>query len=112
MLPLVSTFRVIQDFKAFHRGTLDDRHWQAIRKNYKPVPNWFYYLLSAISLVAAFTVIYIADTTLPWWGLVIALMFGTFMTPVSLSIYGRYGSAVPTVSVKNYASARDILSVD
>lgn len=103
---------MIQDFRAFHRGTLDDRHWQAIRKNYKPVPEWFYYLVSAISLVAAFTVIYIADTTLPWWGLVIALMFGTFMTPVSLSIYGRYGSAVPTVRIAILILARNIFDED
>lgn len=90
-------FRVVNDFKAFHAGTLDDRHWQAIRQNYKPVPNWFYYGLSTLAIIAAFIVTYAADTTLSWWGLIVALIFGTLMTPVSLSIYGRYGSAVPTM---------------
>ncbi|CAO1623190.1 unnamed protein product [Sympodiomycopsis kandeliae] len=88
---------VIKDFKSFHSGTLKDRHWQALHKNYKPVPNWFYYGLSIVSVIAAFIVTYVADTTLSWWGLVLALAFGTFMTPISLSIYGRYGSAVPTM---------------
>jgi hypothetical protein len=66
-------------------------------KKYKPVPNWFYIAAFGLSVPAAFITIYKGNTTLPWWGLVVALIFGSVMTPISLAIFGRYGSGVSTM---------------
>lgn len=87
--------RVLNDFKRCRNGTLDDPHWQDMQK-YKEVPKWVYLCFIVVALPLSYITIYVGDTTLPWWGLTIALIFGTLMTPISLSIYGRYGSAVPT----------------
>lgn len=93
---LSASLRVLEDFKKCRTGSLDDQHWQAMKK-YKQVPQWVWLSFMVIGIPLCFLTIYVSNTDLPWWGLVIALVFGTVMTPISLSIYGRYGSAVPTL---------------
>lgn len=89
---------VIEDFRRVKMGTLDDPHFQAMKK-YKPIPEWVWLAFMSVGVPLAFVTIYIGHTTLPWWGFIISLIFGVFMTPISLSIYGRYGSAVPTTMI-------------
>lgn len=94
---------VIEDFRRVRNGSLDDPHYQAMKK-YKAVPQKVWLLFMALGVPAAFVTIYVGHTTLPWWGLVVALVFGVLMTPISLSIYGRFGSAVPTMMISKMIS--------
>ncbi|CAO1621252.1 unnamed protein product [Parajaminaea phylloscopi] len=92
---LFLTREVLRDYKRCRDGKLDDPHWQMMQK-YNPVPDWLWYSFLGLGIPLSFVSIYIGHTGVPWWGLIVALAFGTLMTPISLSIYGRYGSAVPT----------------
>ena len=56
---------------------LDDRladpHYKLMR-SYKDAPNWWYGLVLLASFIVSMVVIYTCHSTLPWWGLIIALL--------------------------------------
>lgn len=39
---------------------------------YKPVPNWWFLVILVLSAVVALVVLYVGDSTLPWWGFLVA----------------------------------------
>jgi len=41
---------------------------------YKPVPNWWFLVILALSAVVALVVLYVGDSTLPWWGFLVACL--------------------------------------
>lgn len=52
-----------------------DPHY-LLMENYKTCPDWWYGIVLLLSLVVAFVVIYKAESTLPWWGLIVACVVG------------------------------------
>jgi hypothetical protein len=51
-----------------------DPHRLIILRNYKDAPDWWYLTILAVSFIVGMICIYTMDTTLPWWGLVVALI--------------------------------------
>lgn len=43
---------------------------------YKDVPNWWYAALLVISFIVGMVCIYEVQSTLPWWGFIVALLIG------------------------------------
>jgi hypothetical protein len=56
-----------------------DPHYKLMQA-YKAVPNWWFGLVLLLSFVIAMTIIYTGHTSLPWWGLIVAMVIGyTFL---------------------------------
>ncbi|KAJ6786130.1 hypothetical protein PWT90_04865 [Aphanocladium album] len=52
-----------------------DPHY-LLMQNYTECPDWWYGVVLILSVVVAFVVIYEANSTLPWWGLIVACIVG------------------------------------
>ncbi|KAF8843877.1 oligopeptide transporter [Paxillus ammoniavirescens] len=76
-------------------GTQSDPHWKAIQK-YKEVPYWWYICLLVLSFVAGLVVVLKGQTTLPWYSYIVALLFGSFVTPFSQLLFARMGNGIAT----------------
>lgn len=50
-----------------------DPHYKLMMK-YKPVPNWWYFIVLVFSVVVALICIYKGDSTLPWWGFLVSCL--------------------------------------
>ncbi|KAI0089664.1 OPT oligopeptide transporter [Irpex rosettiformis] len=59
----------------------DDPHYQKM-KVYKEVPIWWYLAILLGTFGLALGMAYAADSGLPWWGLIVALIFATLFIPV------------------------------
>lgn len=52
-----------------------DPHYK-LQLSYKPCPDWWYGVVMACSIVVGLVIIYVANSTLPWWAYLIAVVFG------------------------------------
>lgn len=78
-----------------HHGGVDDNddldpHYAQMLK-YPDAPNSWYGLTAVLSLIVAFVIIYKCDSTLPWWGLVIALLLATVFILFVVALYAMTG---------------------
>ncbi|KAF8328081.1 OPT oligopeptide transporter protein-domain-containing protein [Cantharellus anzutake] len=85
---------VWDSFKLSKTGKQPDRHWIAMQK-YEEVEWWWYIILLALAFFAGLIVIIKGNTTLPWYGYIIALL-GSFVTPFSNLLYARLGNGIAT----------------
>lgn len=67
-----------------------DPHYAQMLK-YSDAPNSWYGLTAVLSLVVALVVIYKSDSTLPWWGLVVALLLATVFILFIVALYAMTG---------------------
>ncbi|KAF9225684.1 OPT superfamily oligopeptide transporter [Gyrodon lividus] len=86
---------VREAFVQARSGTQPDPHWKAMQK-YKEVPYWWYICLLVLSFVAGLVAVLKGQTTLPWYSFVVALLFGSFVTPFSQLLFARMGSGIAT----------------
>lgn len=86
---------VLKSIRQSRDKTQPDRHWRAMQK-YKEAPHWWYLILLAISFVFGLMVILTQDTTLPWYGYVVALGLGTVVAPFSGVLYALLGNGIST----------------
>jgi OPT family oligopeptide transporter len=84
--------RVIKDARA---GTTEDPHYVKM-KVYPEVPYWWYVALFLASFVMAMATIYTGHAQLPWWGLIVALIFATILLPFVVTIYAITGFVTNT----------------
>jgi hypothetical protein len=75
-----------------------DPHYRAMLV-YKEVPGWWYVSLLFVSIVVGMICIYTLESTLPWWGLLIAIMISFIGTLFSGALSGLLGFGVPVTSV-------------
>ncbi|KAJ3496103.1 hypothetical protein NLG97_g2909 [Lecanicillium saksenae] len=75
-----------------------DPHY-LLMQNYEECPNWWYGIVLILSLVVAFVVIYKTDSTLPWWGLIVACIVGYFHLLVFGSMQGITGVSFTIQSI-------------
>lgn len=52
-----------------------DPHY-LLMQNYKECPDWWYGIVLVLSAVVALIIIYLSNTTLPWWGFFVACLVG------------------------------------
>lgn len=50
-----------------------DPHYQLMQK-YKPVPNWWFFIVLCLSFMVALVCLYKGHSTLPWWGFVVSCL--------------------------------------
>ncbi|KAF8311038.1 oligopeptide transporter [Cantharellus anzutake] len=86
---------VWDSFKLAKTGKQPDRHWIAMQK-YEEVEWWWYIILLALAFLAGLIVIIKGNTTLPWYGYIVALLLGSFVAPFSNLLYARLGSGIAT----------------
>ncbi|KAI6039134.1 OPT oligopeptide transporter protein-domain-containing protein [Pisolithus marmoratus] len=67
-----------------------DPHYAQMLK-YPDAPNSWYGLTAVLSLIIALVVIYKSDSTLPWWGLVVALLLATVFILFVVALYAMTG---------------------
>ncbi|KAF4840159.1 Oligopeptide transporter 4 [Colletotrichum siamense] len=82
-------------WKSARTQTQPDIHYQAMLK-YKETPMWWYLALFGLTFIAGLVVNSIGETTLPWWGYIVALLLGTIIAPFSCILNGLFGSGVST----------------
>ncbi|EON96067.1 putative small oligopeptide opt family protein [Phaeoacremonium minimum UCRPA7] len=74
-------------FKAAFRGTKDeseDVHGRLMRA-YKPVPEWWYGIVLAGIFGISVAFLYVYNTQLPWWGLVVSMLLNVvLLVPIGL----------------------------
>jgi len=70
----------------------DDPHYQKM-KIYKEISNWWYLVVFVIMAAIAIGTSYAADSGLPWWALIVALIFAWFFVPVIGTLYATVGYA-------------------
>jgi len=70
----------------------DDPHYQKM-KVYKEISNWWYLALFIATLAMAFGTTYGAKSGLPWWGLILALIFAWLFVPIIGTLYATVGYA-------------------
>ncbi|KAI0797406.1 OPT oligopeptide transporter [Irpex lacteus] len=73
-----TVFNIIKDSRT---KDPDDPHYQKM-KVYKEVPIWWYLLILLGTFGLALGMAYAADSGLPWWGLIVSLIFATLFIPV------------------------------
>lgn len=78
-----------------HRGEVDDNddldpHYAQMLK-YADAPNSWYGLAAVLSLIVALVIIYKCDSTLPWWGVVIAVLLATVFILFVVALYAMTG---------------------
>jgi OPT family oligopeptide transporter len=66
---------------------------------YKEVPSWWYILILVISIFVGVGCIYSLESTLPWWGFVIAITLSFLGTLFFGAMAGLIGFSVPITSV-------------
>jgi hypothetical protein len=54
-----------------------DPHYK-LMLNYKPVPSWWFGVVLGCSITVALVCIYVGDSTLPWWGLLVSCLCAYF----------------------------------
>lgn len=64
----------------FHGRTIDDPHYQKM-KVYKEVPMWWYGAITFGAFIVAMVCAYTEHSQLPWWALIVALVFAVLILP-------------------------------
>lgn len=70
----------------------DDPHYRKM-KIYKEMSNWWYLAIFVACFGMAIGTTYGADSGLPWWGTIVALIFGWIFVPVIGTLYCTVGYA-------------------
>ncbi|KAH9889084.1 OPT oligopeptide transporter [Cubamyces lactineus] len=68
----------------------DDVHYQKM-KVYKEVPLWWFGAIFIVTFALGLGLCYAADSGLPWWGFIVALIFTTVFIPILGSLYATVG---------------------
>lgn len=66
---------------------------------YQEVPSWWYLSILVLSIIIALGCIYTLDSTLPWWGFLIAITLSFLATLFFGAMSGLIGFSVPITSV-------------
>ncbi|KAK0433031.1 OPT oligopeptide transporter [Armillaria borealis] len=82
-------YKIIQDSAT---KECDDPHYRKM-KIYKEMSNWWYLAIFVACFGMAIGTTYGADSGLPWWGTVVALIFGWIFVPVIGTLYCTVGYA-------------------
>ncbi|GAO19883.1 hypothetical protein UVI_02051130 [Ustilaginoidea virens] len=67
-----------------------DPHY-ALMKCYKPCPDWWYAVVLCFSVTCGLIVVYKAESTLPWWGFLVAALVGYCLLVILGSMQGATG---------------------
>ncbi|XP_010482752.1 PREDICTED: oligopeptide transporter 9 [Camelina sativa] len=69
---------------AFQRNKKMDLHTRIMKKNYREVPMWWFYVILVlnIALIMFISFYYNATVQLPWWGVLLACVIAVFFTPL------------------------------
>jgi hypothetical protein len=76
-----------------------DPHYRLMAA-YNDVPQWWYGAVLVISVVVALICIYKLESTLPWWGFLIALLISYVLTMFTGAMYGMLLLVSYTLSVQ------------
>ncbi|GAA5838052.1 hypothetical protein JCM11251_006835 [Rhodosporidiobolus azoricus] len=76
--------------KGFRTRTIDDPHYQVMRK-YAEVPMWVYGAIMLASFAMAMATCYTGGSQLPWWALIVAFILSIFVFPFVCVIYAITG---------------------
>lgn len=98
LVRLVKNPRSIFQKDSGFQHTETDPHYRLMLA-YKEVPSWWYLLILVASTVTAIGCIYTLDSTLPWWGFVVAVTLSFLGTLFFGSLTGIFGFTVPITSV-------------
>ncbi|ATY64702.1 oligopeptide transporter [Cordyceps militaris] len=75
-----------------------DPHY-LLMQNYKDCPDWWYAIVLALSATVALIVVYKTNSTLPWWGLLVACLVGYVHLVVFGSMQGISGVSFTIQSI-------------
>jgi hypothetical protein len=67
-----------------------DPHF-ALMQVYKDIPNWWFVTIWLVSIALGLVAIYVADTTLPWWGFFIACLLSTLSVVFFAALTAMFG---------------------
>jgi len=74
-------------FRDYFSGReIDDVHYKRMAI-YKEVPLWWYALITLAAFITAMVCIYTEDSGLPWWALIVALLFAVLTLPFYGAMY-------------------------
>ncbi|KAG2183457.1 hypothetical protein INT43_006463 [Umbelopsis isabellina] len=77
-----------------HQGK-GDVHFEMMQK-YKEVPLWWYLALLLVSFGVAMGMIYAGESTMPWWGLILAVILAFIVTGVNCLMTSTTGFTIST----------------
>ncbi|KAH6893967.1 peptide transporter MTD1 [Coprinopsis sp. MPI-PUGE-AT-0042] len=81
---------IIEVIRKYRAGEAYDPH-HAKMKAYREVPMWWYISMFVASFAMAMATIYTADSGLPWWGLIVALIISAVFLPFVITVYAITG---------------------
>ncbi|KAF6166720.1 hypothetical protein GIB67_005596 [Kingdonia uniflora] len=89
---------IYERFRQSYNGKIDI-HTKLMR-NYKDIPNWWFYLLLAVSFIASLLLCTVmrSDVQLPYWGLILAC-FLAFMFTLPVSIITATTNQTPGLNI-------------
>lgn len=61
-------------------SNIQDEHYLVQKRNYKPVPNWWYHFVLVAALAMAISTAYAGKSGLPWWMILICACLGFIFT--------------------------------
>ncbi|KAK0448905.1 OPT oligopeptide transporter [Desarmillaria tabescens] len=82
-------YKIIQDSST---NECNDPHYRRM-KIYKEMSNWWYLAIFVACFGMAIGTTYGADSGLPWWGTIVALIFGWIFVPIIGTLYCTVGYA-------------------
>jgi len=68
----------------------DDVHYQKM-KVYKEVPLWWFSVIFVITFALGLGLLYAANSGVPWWGFIVALILTTVFVPILGTLYATVG---------------------
>ncbi|KAF5347867.1 hypothetical protein D9758_013819 [Tetrapyrgos nigripes] len=81
---------IINAIQQYRKGEAEDPHY-AKMKAYPEVPMWWYAAVFIISFAMAMATIYTGGSGLPWWGLIVAIIFSAIFLPFVVLVYAITG---------------------
>ena len=70
----------------------DDLHYQKM-KVYKEVPLWWFGAIFLVTFALGIGLCYAADSGLPWWGFIVAVIISAVFIPIIGTLYATVGYA-------------------
>ncbi|KAG5665047.1 hypothetical protein KAF25_008781 [Fusarium avenaceum] len=93
-----------RSLKQAWKNTQPDPHYQAMEKNYKQVPLWWYIVVLLVGFFLGLGAVAQGQTTLDLWAYVVAILLGCIVAPFSLCLYGLLGTSVSTNNLSKMLS--------
>ncbi|KAK0199297.1 peptide transporter MTD1 [Desarmillaria ectypa] len=81
---------IIQVVKKYKNGESYDPHLEKM-KVYPEVPTWWYIAIFLGSFAMAMATIYTSNSSLPWWGLIVAIIISAVFLPFVVTVYAITG---------------------